>query len=247
MTNHSKHKCPPESVEGHPSGEVPERRRGFNDTSHLDQTFPSSKFLFSEVTAYLQKFGRQTYGNHFTIIEEDYETIYKLLVYFYQDVKQAEKLNIKLHKGILLTGPIGCGKTTLMSLLRYIYSPEKQYIMLPTRKIAYEFAEEGFKIINKYSTQSFKSSGSELLPKTYCFDDLGVESSIQHFGNKLNIMAEILLNRYDLFIAHQMQTHFTTNLSASEIEDIYGNRVRSRLREMINVLAFHAHIEDKRR
>ncbi len=222
--------CHPEPVEG----------------SHLDKTFPSSKFLFSEVTVYLQKFGRQTYGQHFTIIEEDYETIYKLLVYFYQDEQQAEKLNIKLHKGILLTGPIGCGKTTLMNLLKHIQPPHKQFVMVPTRKIAYEFAENGIKTIHKYTTQSFRTSGVNVYPRDYCFDDLGVETSLPHFGNKLNIMAEILLSRYDLFVSHQMLTHITTNLSAIEIEELYGNRVRSRMREMMNLFTFIAQI-DKRK
>lgn len=240
MTNHSNHGPNP------PLGEVPERRRGFNDTSHLDKTFPSSKFLFSEVTAYLQKFGRQTYGQHFTIIEEDYETIYKLFVYFYQDEQHADKLNIKLRKGILLTGPIGCGKTTLMNLLKHILPPHKQLVMVPTRKIAYEFAEQGIKTIHKYTTQSFRSHGSEVIPRSYCFDDLGVETTIPHFGSKINIMAEILLNRYDLFISHKMLTHLTTNLSAIEIEEQYGNRVRSRLREMVNYMIF-SNSEDKRK
>lgn len=59
-------------------------------------------------------------------------------------------------------------------------------------------------------------------------------------------MAEILLSRYDIFTSKKIQTHITTNLSASEIENGYGNRVRSRLREMINLIAFERGIIDKR-
>jgi len=43
-------------------------------------------------------------------------------------------------------------------------------------------------------------------------------------------MNEILLSRYDIFSTKKIQTHTTTNLSTSEIENAYGNRVRSRLR-----------------
>ena len=60
-------------------------------------------------------------------------------------------------------------------------------------------------------------------------------------------MAEILLTRYDLFINHKLLTHFTTNLSAGEIETIYGNRVRSRMREMFNLIAFKEDCKDKRK
>jgi len=59
-------------------------------------------------------------------------------------------------------------------------------------------------------------------------------------------MAEIFLSRYDLFITKKLQTHITTNLSASEIEKQYGNRVRSRLREMVNLIAFEKSTPDKR-
>ena len=60
-------------------------------------------------------------------------------------------------------------------------------------------------------------------------------------------MAEILLSRYDLFIAKKLQTHITTNLSASEIEKNYGSRVRSRLRELCNLIAFENIVTDKRK
>ncbi|HCY81161.1 MAG TPA: ATPase, partial [Xanthomarina gelatinilytica] len=42
------------------------------------------------------------------------------------------------------------------------------------------------------------------------------------------------------------RTHLTTNLNALEIEDRYGERVRSRLREMVNVIAFPSSSPDKR-
>ncbi len=59
-------------------------------------------------------------------------------------------------------------------------------------------------------------------------------------------MAEIILSRYDIFISKKTYTHITTNLSASEIETAYGNRVRSRLRNMLNLIAFDKSTKDKR-
>jgi DNA replication protein DnaC len=44
-----------------------------------------------------------------------------------------------------------------------------------------------------------------------------------------------------------MLTHATTNLSASELEEIYGNRLRSRMREMFNLVAFDKDASDKRK
>jgi hypothetical protein len=43
-----------------------------------------------------------------------------------------------------------------------------------------------------------------------------------------------------------MLTHLTTNLNSSEIEQIYGSRLRSRLREQFNLIAFSESAKDKR-
>ena len=43
-----------------------------------------------------------------------------------------------------------------------------------------------------------------------------------------------------------MITHITTNLSANDIEIAYGKRVRSRLREMLNLINFENEANDKR-
>ncbi|MGE4587257.1 MAG: hypothetical protein AB7D05_07945 [Mangrovibacterium sp.] len=80
----------------------------------------------------------------------------------------------------------------------------------------------------------------------YCFDDLGVKQPLKYFGNDCQVMAEIILSRYELFVSKGMLTHVTTNLSASELEARYGTRVRSRLREMYNMVAFDKDSGDKR-
>ena len=83
--------------------------------------------------------------------------------------------------------------------------------------------------------------------KSYCFDDLGIEGNLKYYGNECNVMAEILLSRYDLFVSQKIITHITTNLSASEIEELYGNRIRSRMREMFNLISFDKDAPDKRK
>ncbi|WP_299581970.1 hypothetical protein [Mucilaginibacter sp.] len=59
-------------------------------------------------------------------------------------------------------------------------------------------------------------------------------------------MGEIPLSRYDLFVSRIAQTYLITNLTSSELEQCYGNRVRSRLREMFNLVAFDKSSKDKR-
>lgn len=197
---------------------------------------------YTDVISWLQTKGVQLYGTNFKIFEKDHPIIFKLIAYFLQDEASCYQNNIDLNKGILFAGPIGCGKTTLMSLMKCLTPKQHKFYIKPCRDISFEFIQEGYQIIHKYSIGKIYHSEAKLI----CFDDLGVENNLKYFGNECNVMAEILLSRYDLFISKKIQTHITTNLSASEIEAIYGNRIRSRLRAMFNLIAFDKSTPDKR-
>ncbi|MCU7552853.1 hypothetical protein OCK74_27285 [Chitinophagaceae bacterium LB-8] len=192
----------------------------------------------------IEKKGKEIYHPKFKLHEEDTTTILQLLIYFLQDAPMAQKYKIDLRKGIVLTGPVGCGKTSLMRLMNQVLSTNHQHMMRACREIAFEFATQGFEVIQRYTRGSFNQYTEQTV--AYCFDDLGLEPVVQHYGNICNVMAEILLSRYDFFIRYKMLTHITTNLNSQEIEDRYGSRVRSRCREMFNLVSFNTDSVDKR-
>jgi len=194
----------------------------------------------------MEEKGKMLFGAHFAIDSDDLNLIYKLLVYAIGDKENAEKHGIDLWKGLLLCGPIGCGKTSFLKLISYFCPRETQFLVKPTREISFEFEKDGYSVINLYSKGSYFKIAGMPVPKVYCFDDLGLEQTPKYYGNECNVMAEILLARYDLFVTKHMLTHITTNLSASELEAIYGNRIRSRMREMFNLVAFDRNAKDKR-
>jgi energy-coupling factor transporter ATP-binding protein EcfA2 len=206
------------------------------------KTKMAQPYTIEEVIKWLENKGIETYGNHFKIHQEDFEILFKLIAYFLMDENTCAMHNINLNKGIMLAGPIGCGKTSLMNLMKLITPAPNKYALKPCRDISFEFIQDGYKIIQKFSN----GKPNETEPRNYCFDDLGVENNLKYFGNECNVMGEIILSRYDLFISRKLKTHFTTNLSATEIEQQYGNRVRSRLREMVNLIAFDKETKDKR-
>ncbi|MBT1689226.1 P-loop NTPase family protein [Dawidia soli] len=200
------------------------------------------KFDFNWCLAYFQKHGRALFGPRFTIHPGDHAILYKLVVYFIRHQAEADRLGIDLRKGILLTGPVGCGKSSLMTLMRTVPMPPYQFTVRSCREVGFEFREEGYGVIGRYSKLSYRGAA----PRAYCFDDLGAEQNLKYFGNECNVLAEILLSRYDRFVSEGMVTHITTNLSAEEIEQHYGKRVRSRLREQMNLVAFSRRCGDKR-
>ena len=213
------------------------------NTSTQEQTKTiQSHYSYTEIIVWLEKKGVELYGNHFKILESDYPIIYKLIAYFLKDEATSYQYNINLNKGILLSGPVGCGKTSLMNLMKHLATTEHKFSVKPCRDISFEFIQDGYEVIHKYSKGKLYQSE----PKTICFDDLGIENNLKYYGKECNVMAEILLSRYDIFTAKKIQTHITTNLSASEIENVYGNRVRSRMREMFNLIAYDKTIKDKR-
>lgn len=202
--------------------------------------FDGKKMLydFPKILIYLNAKGKILFGKKFQIDKDDVSTLFKLCSYFIRDKENCQKLDIDLNKGILLSGPVGCGKTSLMKLLRHLVPHQRYYEVIACRNITFGYNSIGFKTIEGYGNSNY-----------YCFDDLGVEPLGRFYGKDLNVMGEILLSRYELFndTKFGLKTHGTTNLNAIELEERYGSRVRSRMREMFNLIAFDKDSRDKRR
>jgi len=206
-------------------------------TSHYKTENGVRIYDLGKSITFLENMGKKHYGNQFKIYPQDRSIVYKLLVYAIRDDENCKKHNIDPNKGILLTGPVGCGKTTLINLIKYFLPADQGHIIKTSRDIVFEYKTYGHQIIQRHGQSK----------AVFCFDDLGVEQRVKQYGNTCNVMAEILLSRYDLFTSKKTKTHATTNLNASELEHLYGNRVRSRLREMFNLIAFDKGTGDKRK
>ncbi len=192
---------------------------------------------FQKILLYLDAKGKLLFGKKFKIYKKDKEILLKLCSYFIRDKATCDQYGIDIDKGIILSGPVGCGKTSLMKLLRHLVPTQRPYEMIPCRNVTFSFNHLGYKTIEEYGSSRF-----------FCFDDLGVEPPGRFYGKDLNVMGEVLLSRYDLYLQtnHKIKTHATTNLNAEELEEHYGNRVRSRMRELFNLIAFDEKAEDKR-
>ena len=197
---------------------------------------------FNKCLKFIDYHGKQHYGQSFKINILDIPTIYKLInLYDQRSEHGLKRTNWPLIRDFAV-GSNWLRKTSIMHLIRPFASPLSDYKIKTCRELSFEFAKSGFDAINKYT---LKQNCQSRLPG-YCFDDLGTEQQIKHFGNDCNVIAEVLISRYEQFVVNHSVTHVTTNLSASEIEKLYGNRLRSRMRSMFNLITFPPKSKDKR-
>jgi DNA replication protein DnaC len=133
-----------------------------------------------------------------------------------------------IKKGIILAGNCGTGKTLIMKSAQKIYNyfPDNSFKFATTSQVVTDY--------NKPNDKGGDEAITRYKNGDWCFDDFGSEEMGSHFG-KIEVMKEIILRRYEMFINYGNKTYLTTNLSPQMIEERYGERVMSRLKEMCNI------------
>jgi len=211
-------------------------------------------------------------GCPFTVDDSNRAILRALCLYFAEDPRFEEEEGRSLAKGLLLRGPVGCGKTTILTI--FSNNPRFPYRMVPCKQIANEYklkdlggpaALYDYKVLNPIPHGREKQFNYRT-QRGHCFDDLGTENyRAKHMGNEANVMEDILSTRDDAVVAGTMPryaTHLTTNLPFGDmrvedadtgevkfvkgIESLYGARVRSRIRGMFNVFTFPETAPDRR-
>lgn len=165
----------------------------------------------------------------FTLMDADKEYYTKLADYFANMREDSP--------GLYIAGPVGSGKTLSMKIMQLVYG---NFMIIPARHIIRDFMQSskaGMDVIDKYGRYSFKqdSNGGRDMRKPIhlCIDDLGLdEVNSKLYGNQSNVMMEILLDRYDLWVDYGVRTYITSNATSAKIEENYGSRVKDRLKEM---------------
>jgi len=154
-----------------------------------------------------------------------------ICLFMAKDPRFETELGYDLYKGLWVIGNAGLGKTRLIEAVsNNQLAPIKIVSML---QISNEIA----------------SNGEFDLELTTCkkilLDDVGSEqATVKHFGTSINWFKDFI----ELYYANR--TNFnkllvTTNCDFNEIEDKYGYRARSRVREMFNI--FYIKGEDRRK
>lgn len=183
---------------------------------------------------------------NYIIDDKNREIFETLCLYFSNDPAfELQKDGFSFRKGIMLYGPIGCGKTSLMKM--FAVNSFRPFALVSCRAVADSYAEEGAPALYRYADLKpvFPEQNFGIPEIGRCFDDLGTEEDKKNFGNQVNVMQDVLFKIYDNQLTGNF--HVTTNIIGDEIDTHYGARIRSRMREMFNVLVFDEDAPDRRK
>lgn len=142
-----------------------------------------------------------------------------LCFFFGNDKRFGTELNFDFSKGLWIRGNAGIGKTYLLSCISD--NELSQFEIHSMIEIAATVKNEGEYFIKD---------------KFISIDDVGSEeATVNHYGTKINWFKEFI----ELYYAERKPFNnliVTTNCSFDEIQDKYGFRVRSRVKDMFNII-----------
>jgi len=186
------------------------------------------------------------FSMQYVVNDSNRDVIANICRYFANDVNFKGDLN----KGLILMGGVGVGKTSIMRF--FLKNQRFSYRVDSCRDVESNFASIGDEYIDKVSSNLDIAGNADPFGHKiigFCFDDLGTEANGKHYGKEKNVMAEVILNRYDNASAELslppnerrmpfISTHLTTNLTTDELKKQYGTRVTDRMKQMFNLIKF---------
>lgn len=145
--------------------------------------------------------------------------------------------------GYCLIGDAGNGKTTLLRLIRRFcrtshnpgITPGDEYGFRTALDCVYEFQQADGGPVRE----------AEWSCRGFLLDDLGVEPTGNHYGQKREYLHEVLEMRWRKYERSRAPTIITTNLSMAKLEMRYGQRLTSRIKGIAKIVTLET--PDQRR
>ena len=133
-------------------------------------------------------------------------------------------------KGIFLIGTTGTGKTRRIEWASENFEiPMADAITLSLQLAEVRRDSDRMEVLNLVPPRFSE------MPRHVCdliIDDLGTEEETYNvYGTQRHLMTEAIIARYKYF--PRWKTHFTSNLTKDQIRARYGERIWSRLNEMV--------------
>ena len=159
--------------------------------------------------------------------------------------KDAYELFIKKgkSKGLLIIGSMGAGKSLMMRVYQKLFLGSPRGFKWVNSAILRDMLEE-------ISVLEIKNDYGYAYKGDLYIDDIGLfQGKNMKFGNAINVVSEVIFERYELFVNEGFRTHFSSNLpldikdnpnNIPTIRALYGDRVYDRINEMCEVLLINS-------
>lgn len=181
--------------------------------------------------------GHELMSEDFNLDDPEIESNYQKVYEHFCNIAVGKGKNKKY--GLFVVGNIGAGKTAMMRVMQRLFKDTPASFKLVT---AYELKD----MSEIYTVLEIKEMYGYKLDKDLLIDDIGIGIETKRYGNTVNIISEIIMDRYDLFVKTGIRTHFTSNLkpksemqNVKTIESLYGTRCLDRMQEMCVATIFN--------
>lgn len=167
---------------------------------------------------------KSLFGKELIVNQYNKKLITALCFFVSEDERFETELGYNRRKGLLIRGVSGLGKTHLVRCIEQNeLNPIKIISMI---EVADEVKAEGEYKINLGNN------------KIIYLDDVGTEeATVNHYGTKINFFKNFIETVYLRNVDKGFgKLIISTNNSFSEIEEKYGFRVRSRIKDMFNII-----------
>lgn len=168
----------------------------------------------------------------FWLDDENIEFIQDVFDYFYGNKEFEKKENRLLSKGLLIIGNVGSGKSLIMEQISKNLTGLNAFKFNECTRISNEW-------LNKDCTFIFSVLAAKINNGRFnhlCCDDIGDEEPVPNYGTIIEPIEKVITIRNRIWHKQGIKTHWTTNLPLETIEERYGERARSRLEHMSNIM-----------
>ena len=161
------------------------------------------------------------------VIDDDNRDVLRFLLYYFNDCPLAEEVfpgrGYKLHKNILLQGPVGVGKTLIMKVfaeyLRRIGSPRAFFNVSVTEMVNWYTLHNN---LDLYTYHEEGGRGFQPRPENLCLNDVGLQDKT-YFGTDTGLLTDEFLHaRDEIWAAYGKFAHLTTNLDNKALRERFG-------------------------
>ena len=167
------------------------------------------------------------------VVDEHNKLVLRYLLYYFNECPLADEVfpnrGYKLHKNLMIQGPVGTGKTLLMQLfseyLRRTNNPRQFTNVSVTRMVNYYTMHNH---IDLFLYNEEHSKGFQISPVNICLNDIGVDNRPFYGVDTMTIVNDFLHARNEIWsneaICDRKFAHLTTNLTNEQLRDKFSQK-----------------------